>query len=403
MNILFVSNLYPPHHLGGYEIRCQSIADALAKRGHKIHVLTSDNGIDRPERDGDVSRILPYRPYRKRSWIQGGLLAEWEVKQIIQQIIREIQPDVIYLWNMWAIPITAVVTLEQSGIPVVYHIEHNWIIEGLPKDHWIHRWNIRSSRYKNTARNILKPLLWQIGISTDIRQLRLDNVIFVSQYRQNEHITAAFPLGQSHVIYPGVSLQEPRQRTDVNVLKVLCVARFLTPAKGALIAVQALAQVAQRKGVEIYLDIYGDYYPEDPSYTQQLQEIINQIPQISYKGTLPHHEITEVYRHYDALLFASNYPEGMPLVITEAMAVGLPVIGTTPGGAAEVLQPQASLTVPIDDPQAMADALYLLAQDPELWQRLSNGAQDLVRNNFNLERCLNETEAALNAAIKKTS
>ena len=44
MRILFLSNLYPPNVVGGYERLCYEVAAGLSARGHEIAVLTSDYG-----------------------------------------------------------------------------------------------------------------------------------------------------------------------------------------------------------------------------------------------------------------------------------------------------------------------------------------------------------------------
>ena len=49
MRILFLSNFYPPHAIGGYEQWCQEVADRLQARGHVVTVLTSRYGLQ-PER-----------------------------------------------------------------------------------------------------------------------------------------------------------------------------------------------------------------------------------------------------------------------------------------------------------------------------------------------------------------
>src|SRR3954470_19275263 len=41
MKILIVSNLYPPHHQGGYEMRCAQITEHLQRRGYTVRVVTS--------------------------------------------------------------------------------------------------------------------------------------------------------------------------------------------------------------------------------------------------------------------------------------------------------------------------------------------------------------------------
>ena len=45
MKILVVSNLYPPHYVGGYELRCEVAVKALGARGHTVRVLTSNHGV----------------------------------------------------------------------------------------------------------------------------------------------------------------------------------------------------------------------------------------------------------------------------------------------------------------------------------------------------------------------
>src|SRR5437870_5404347 len=52
MKILVISNLYPPHYVGGYELHCEQITEGLRARGHEIQVLTSDYVADesRPDR-----------------------------------------------------------------------------------------------------------------------------------------------------------------------------------------------------------------------------------------------------------------------------------------------------------------------------------------------------------------
>ena len=44
MRVLFVSNLYPPNVVGGYERLCFEVASAFASRGHEVHVLASGHG-----------------------------------------------------------------------------------------------------------------------------------------------------------------------------------------------------------------------------------------------------------------------------------------------------------------------------------------------------------------------
>ena len=58
MKILVVTNFYPPHYVGGYELGCRDVVEGLRQRGHKVDVLTSTWGVDRPLQEGGVHRWL---------------------------------------------------------------------------------------------------------------------------------------------------------------------------------------------------------------------------------------------------------------------------------------------------------------------------------------------------------
>src|SRR5258705_13731398 len=58
VKILVLSSLYPPHHAGTYDFRCQTLVEALTTRGHQLHVLTSLHGIGNEQRGGEVERRL---------------------------------------------------------------------------------------------------------------------------------------------------------------------------------------------------------------------------------------------------------------------------------------------------------------------------------------------------------
>ena len=71
-----------------------------------------------------------------------------------------------------------------------------------------------------------------------------------------------------------------------------------------------------------------------------------------------------------------------PLTVLEAMAAGLPVVGTRVDGIAEQLDADAGLLVPPEDPRALAEAIERLAGDPALRARLGEAARRRVVGHF---------------------
>jgi glycosyltransferase involved in cell wall biosynthesis len=78
--------------------------------------------------------------------------------------------------------------------------------------------------------------------------------------------------------------------------------------------------------------------------------------------------------------------DGIPNVLVEAMASGLPVVSTSVSGIPELVRDgENGLLVPPDDPVALADALLRLRRDPELAARLASAGRETVRQRFDGE------------------
>ena len=58
MRILVISNFYPPHHIGGYELGCRDVVGELRARGHDVRVLTSTYGVTGREANEGIYRWL---------------------------------------------------------------------------------------------------------------------------------------------------------------------------------------------------------------------------------------------------------------------------------------------------------------------------------------------------------
>src|SRR5438552_15011542 len=102
---LAVGNMYPPHHLGGYELVWRSAVRHLRELGHEVRVLTTDFRLPSPREaaDPDVHRELrwwwrehafPQRPLRER------LAIERHNARVLERHLDELRPDVVSWWSM---------------------------------------------------------------------------------------------------------------------------------------------------------------------------------------------------------------------------------------------------------------------------------------------------------------
>jgi glycosyltransferase involved in cell wall biosynthesis len=84
-------------------------------------------------------------------------------------------------------------------------------------------------------------------------------------------------------------------------------------------------------------------------------------------------EVLSLMAASDVLVVASDF-EGQPIVVSEAMALGVPVVATAVGRVPELVSPASGRVVPPRDPAALAAALVQVASDEELRARLGAAA-----------------------------
>ena len=94
---------------------------------------------------------------------------------------------------------------------------------------------------------------------------------------------------------------------------------------------------------------------------------------VTHTGALPAAEVAALYRSADVFVLASRF-EGYGMAYAEAIAHGLPVIGTNAGAIADTLA-GAGLMVPPDDVAALTDALRQVISDGAFREKLAAGAR----------------------------
>src|SRR5205814_7822477 len=103
VKILVLTNLYPPHHAGTYDLRCQTVVEALRLRGHAIMAVTSNHGLNTEQRDEEIHRRLllngvyghpPVTAYRALQAL------EQHNHRVLREAMAEFQPDLVHVWSL---------------------------------------------------------------------------------------------------------------------------------------------------------------------------------------------------------------------------------------------------------------------------------------------------------------
>ena len=182
----------------------------------------------------------------------------------------------------------------------------------------------------------------------------------------------------------------------MNTLVLITVGR-LVYAKAHEVIIASMPAVL-KEFPNAKLEIYGDGV-----LRADLQAQIKRLG-LSNSIKLPG-QTDDVARHLAAadVFILSSRSEGLPIALLEAMSAGLPCIATQVEGVDEVLtEGKHGLTVPVENPEALAQAILQLLRDPEARKRMGAAARVHVSKQYTVDRmcgqylelmlsCLNET------------
>jgi spore coat protein SA len=137
-------------------------------------------------------------------------------------------------------------------------------------------------------------------------------------------------------------------------------------------------------------------------FFKQFKERVAQAPgRAILTGFVPHDRMAQTYLLGDVLVAPSQKPEGMPMVLLEASACGLPMITTRQGGIPEVVQDGINglLLDNSDDPEELAEKILTLLKDSALSQRLGQKARERAMERFSWQRIAQEQEGLYDSVV----
>jgi teichuronic acid biosynthesis glycosyltransferase TuaC len=115
-------------------------------------------------------------------------------------------------------------------------------------------------------------------------------------------------------------------------------------------------------------------------------EEIGILDRVFLKGIVPYKEIAN-YMNISDLLVLPTWAEGLPNVVMEAMAVGLPVVATNVGGIPEVLENGVTgLSVPVKNVKKLTEAVIKMLENKSLRENCIKNAKEIVHENFDVKK-----------------
>jgi glycosyltransferase involved in cell wall biosynthesis len=181
----------------------------------------------------------------------------------------------------------------------------------------------------------------------------------------------------------------PGERSGAAVPLVVFASRMLK-TKGVEDMVAA-ARLLRARGVQVRVALVGEPDPDNPrSVTAETLRGWAVEGIVEYRGRSE--DMPAVFREADIVAFPSYYAEGVPKVLLEAAASGLPVVTTDWPGCRDVVQDGVNgLLVPVRDPEALANAIAALATDPERRRAMGRAAREKAVAQYSVDAVIAET------------
>lgn len=374
MRILVLTNMYPPHHYGGYELACADAVTRWRDLGHEVAVLTSTWRVpgvdDDPGEDPrQVRRELhlwwqdhevpaPSLPARVRD--------EAANHRVLRATLAELEPDVVSAWAMGAMSLGLLGAVTRRGLPLVHVLCDDWLVYGPLLDAWsrlFRGWRAPLGRVVGAVGGLPGSLdgvgsggpLCFASAACRERAERLSPLSLAAD-------RPVVPLGIDAATFPVEAARPLPERGWTG--RMLYVGR-IDARKGIDVAVRALALLPGTT-----LEVLGR---GDATHLGELRALAGRLgvaDRVTF-GEVPRAGLPERYRAADVVLFPVRWEEPFGLVPIEAMACDTPVVATATGGSAAFLRhEQTCLRVPVDDPEALAGAVERLRSDPGLRARL---------------------------------
>ena len=340
MRILTVGNMYPPHHLGGYELIWRSAVRHHRAAGHDVRVLTTDVRFgEQPEPDDpDCFRELRWY-WRDHAWPRVSLAQRYRLERdnvrTLRRHLDDFRPDVVAWWAMGGMSLSLP---SRVKAPSAAFVLDDWL-DYAPKEDQFHRL-LRRGRFDTRT---------------------IDHWVFISEYTRAHARELGYEFASSEVNPAGVGEEFTEVAPRPWGWRLLYVGR-IDERKGIDTAIRALEHLPQ----QATLDVVGT---GDEVAEQRLRALAD--GRVRFAGGVPRERLPEIYAQADAVVFPVRWREPWGVVPLEAMGVGRPVVATGRGGSGEYLRDGGNaLLFDAEDHAALAMQIERLATDEELRERL---------------------------------
>ena len=396
MKILLVADVSIANVIGGAERVLFEQSTRLAGRGHDVHILTRRLGLHTRSKDTiQAVKEWRYEVDFKNNAISFLIDTTRNSRKLCEYICKDYKIDLINIVQ----PFSGIGAAQTS---ISERIKKIYTCHSLSFEEFISR-NIQPV-------GKLRKCIYMLNILTrkwiEKRVLQsCDEIIVLSQFTLNKLWDIyKIPMQKVSIIPGGVDLEHFYPTDNKHALRekfnipsdkmILLTVRNLVGRMGLENLIRALKTIVNHSE-NVYLIIGGDGPLKDELIT--LTKRLGIEKYVCFAGFIPEAQLADYYRLADLFILPTRELEGFGLVTLEAMASGLPVIGTPVGGTKEILgQFDANLLFKGTDPSPIAALIlentYKIRKRPQQWQSYREQCRHFVETNYSWEKNVDALE-----------
>jgi glycosyltransferase involved in cell wall biosynthesis len=374
LKILIVTGIFPPDH-GGPASYVPAIATALAHNHTILGVMTLSESL---EQDDSIYPFPVVRILRRRNRLLRQLLTILKITRLA------LNADVVYLNGLF---LEGVLACKISNKPVVIKVVGDLIWEKL--------------RGKGITGETLDTFQTEThGITTEA--LKKLQYWYINQ--ANLVITPSYYLAK---IVQGWGIPEEKIKVIHN--SVYGLPTINTETQTASADCVTVARIEPWKGIAelIQIAIQNQWSLHVVGEGSLRQSLENQVQEnkanhlIKFIGAVPKSQVFTEIAKAKVFILNSSY-EGLPHIVLEAKAVGVPVIATAIGGTPETITDGVNgFLVTLGDLDELTQKIRFLLNHPEERQRIGMAGYQQVKTNYSFDAMLQETEKTLKSVCIK--
>ena len=395
MRLLVLTDLYPPVAFGGYERTCAELVDGLRDR-HDVTVLTSDLRRGSAPPLPWVRRELPHVGPERRELARVPAAAA-RAAAVTRRALDELRPDLVYVSSCLTVPQSAPWTVVEAGVPIVYRLSELWFASALYRGDRFVGYLLPGQRGVRRAWSLL------VRAVNNHPALRLDPTraaaAAVSWCSDDLRARATLPPTVRPVlertIHSGTSANFATLTRQPGDQPTIAYAGRVTTAKGAEVAVKALAKLRREHDVPARLVLAGACEPRMTHTIEQLSAALHVADEVELAGPLETEALGRLLQRAHAVVVPTLTHEAFGRICVESALARVPVVASRVGGIPEALHDGAhALLFPPGDADACAAALAATLHDtPSAGARVERAFEHAQQ--FSATRFVEASEAFL--------